>query len=100
MGSTNDCVIYCGETNYTVSFEGELAKLEDFVRKVPSTTSDDFGKPFYQTFKAANFDFFKVDAGMFAPARVTVNDLKNKKTISSGGLYPEILLESFGIRKV
>jgi methenyltetrahydromethanopterin cyclohydrolase len=37
---------------------------------------------------------------MFAPARVTVNDLKNKKTISSGGLYPEILLESFGIRKV
>ena len=100
MGSTNDCVIHCGDTNYTVSFEGELAKLDDFVRKVPSTTSDDFGKPFYQTFKAANFDFFKVDAGMFAPARVTVNDLKNKKTISSGGLYPEILLESFGIRKV
>lgn len=98
MGSTNDCVIYCGETNYTVRFEGELNDLEGFVKKVPSKTSPDFGKPFYQTFKEADCDFFKVDAGMFAPARLTVNDLKNAKTFSSGELYPEILLQSFGIK--
>ena len=100
MGSTNDCVIYCGETNYTVEFEGELAELEEFVKKTPSTTSADFGKPFYKTFKEAGFDFFKVDAGMFAPARVTVNDLNSTKTVSCGGLYPDILLESFGIKQL
>lgn len=100
MGSTNDCVIYCGDTNYTVKFEGELEELAEFVKKAPSKTSSDFGKPFYQTFKEANFDFFKVDAGMFAPARITVNDLNSTKTITSGGLYPEVLLESFGIRHV
>jgi methenyltetrahydromethanopterin cyclohydrolase len=37
---------------------------------------------------------------MFAPARLTVNDLNSTKTISSGGLYPEILLQSFGIKQV
>lgn len=100
MGSTNDCVIYCGDTNYTVDFEGEPAELEEFVKKTPSTTSKDFGKPFYKTFKEANFDFFKVDAGMFAPARITVNDLKSTKTFTSGGLSPEILLESFGLKIV
>ena len=100
MGSTNDCVIYCGETNYTVNFEGELSELEDFVRKAPSTTSGDFGQPFYKTFKEAGFDFFKVDAGMFAPARLTVNDLNSTKTVSCGGLYPDILLESFGIKQL
>jgi methenyltetrahydromethanopterin cyclohydrolase len=37
---------------------------------------------------------------MFAPARLTINDLNSKKTISSGGLYPEILLQSFGVKLV
>jgi len=100
MGSTNDCVIYCGETNYTVLFDGELAELEELVKKVPSTNSPHFGKPFYQTFKEAGFDFYKVNEGIFAPARLNVNDLKYKKTISSGGIYPEILFQSFGIKHV
>jgi len=100
MGSTNDCVIYGGETNYTLCFNGELAELEEFVQKVPSTNSHHFGKPFYQTFKEAGFDFYKVDESIFAPARLNVNDLKNKKTISSGEIYPEILFQSFGIRHV
>jgi methenyltetrahydromethanopterin cyclohydrolase len=100
MGSTNDCVIYGGETNYTVCFNGELAELEELVQKVPSTNSHHFGKPFYQTFKEAGFDFYKVNEDIFAPARLNVNDLKNKKTISSGEIYPEILFQSFGIRHV
>ena len=100
MGSTNDCVIYCGETNYTVCFDGELGELEEFVKKVPSINSRNFGNPFYQTFKEAEFDFYKVDEGIFAPARLNVNDLKSKKNISSGEIYPEILLQSFGIKHI
>ncbi|MDY0387351.1 MAG: methenyltetrahydromethanopterin cyclohydrolase [Methanolobus sp.] len=99
MGSTNDCVIYCGETYYTVEY-GDEEKLAEFVRKAPSTTSRDYGKPFYTTFKEAEFDFFKVDAGMFAPAKITVNDTKSKKTFTSGRINPGILLESFGVKEV
>ncbi len=99
MGSTNDCIIYCGETYYTVEY-GDAEKLEEFVKKTPSTTSRDFGKPFYTTFKEAEFDFFKVDAGMFAPARITINDTKSKKSFTSGRTNPGILLESFGIKDV
>ncbi|NPE29731.1 methenyltetrahydromethanopterin cyclohydrolase [Methanococcoides sp. SA1] len=99
MGSTNDCIIYCGETYYTVEY-GDEEKLEDFVKKAPSSTSRDFGKPFYTTFKEAGFDFFKVDAGMFAPAKITINDLKSKKSFTSGRINPGILLESFGVKSV
>ncbi|RQD82540.1 methenyltetrahydromethanopterin cyclohydrolase, partial [Methanosalsum natronophilum] len=100
MGSTNDCVIYCGETYYTVDFEGTSDELKEYVKNAPSVTSKDYGKPFYTTFKEANFDFFKVDAGMFAPAKVTINDLNSKKTFSSGKFSPDILLESFGVDDV
>jgi methenyltetrahydromethanopterin cyclohydrolase len=99
MGSTNDCIIYCGETYYTVEY-GDAEKLEEFVKKAPSTTSKDFGKPFYNTFKEAGFDFFKVDAGMFAPAKITINDLKSKKSFTSGKINPGILLESFKVKEV
>ncbi|AEH61193.1 methenyltetrahydromethanopterin cyclohydrolase [Methanosalsum zhilinae DSM 4017] len=99
MGSTNDCVIYCGETYYTVEYE-DTEKLKDFVQKTPSVTSKDYGKPFYTTFKEADFDFFKVDAGMFAPAKITVNDLASQKTFTSGKINPDILLESFGIESL
>ena len=100
IGSTNDCVIYGGETNYTVCFNGELNELEELVKKVPSKNSHDFGKPLYQTFKEADFDFLKINEDIFAPARLNVNDLNSKKTFSSGGIYPEILFQSFGIKQI
>ncbi|MBN1134128.1 MAG: methenyltetrahydromethanopterin cyclohydrolase, partial [Methanosarcinaceae archaeon] len=50
--------------------------------------------------KAAGFDFFKVDAGMFAPSKMTINDLNSKKSFTSGHINPSILLESFGIKNV
>ncbi len=105
MGSTNDCIIYCGRMYYAVDYgnrdgnEG-LAELKEFVKSVPSLNSRDYGKPFYTTFKEAGFDFFKVDAGMFAPAEITVNELNSGKTFTSGRINPEVLLESFGVETV
>jgi methenyltetrahydromethanopterin cyclohydrolase len=99
MGSTNDCIIYCGKTYYTVDYP-DIDELTDYVKKVPSETSRDYGKPFFDTFKAAGFDFFKVDGAMFAPAEIVVNDLNSKKTIASGTINPHVLLQSFGVTKV
>ena len=96
MGSTNDCIIYCGRTYYAVDYD-DVEVLKGYVKKVPSLNSKDYGKPFYITFKNAGFDFFKVDAAMFAPAEITVNELKSGKAFTSGAINPEVLLESFGI---
>jgi len=92
MGSTNDSVIYYGSVFLTVrGFE------EDKFKMVPSSTSKDYGKPFYKTFKDAGYDFFKIDANVFAPAEITVNDLETGKTYHAGHLNGEVILESYGI---
>ncbi|GAH88383.1 unnamed protein product, partial [marine sediment metagenome] len=96
MGSTNDCIIYCGRMYYAVDYD-DVEELKGYVKKVPSQNSKDYGKPFYVTFKEAGFDFFKVDAGMFAPAEVTVNEINSGKTFTSGKINTGVLLESFGV---
>ena len=92
MGSTNDSVIYYGSIVLTTrGFDEELFKM------VPSSTSSDYGKPFFKTFKDAGYDFYKIDANIFAPAEVTVNDLDTGKTYHTGHLNAEVILESYGI---
>jgi len=98
MGSTNDCIIYCGKTYYNVKYDVE--KVKELITKVPSGTSSSYGKPFYTTFKEAGFDFFKVDAGVFAPAEITINELGSAKSFTSGKINPEVLLKSFGISRI
>jgi methenyltetrahydromethanopterin cyclohydrolase len=98
MGSTNDCIIYCGKTYYNVKYD--IEKVKELITKVPSETSPSYGKPFYTTFKEAGFDFFKVDAGVFAPAEITINELNNAKSFTSGRINQEVLLKSFGISRL
>ncbi|MEA1943951.1 MAG: methenyltetrahydromethanopterin cyclohydrolase [Euryarchaeota archaeon] len=98
MGSTNDCIIYGGRTYYTIDYP-DIDELTEYVKKVPSETSRDYGKPFYDTFKAAGFDFFKVDGAMFAPAEIIVNELNSNKTIASGLINPHVLIQSFGMHR-
>ena len=99
MGSTNDCIMYCGRMYYTVDYEN-VEELKGYVKDVPSLNSKDYGKPFYVTFKEAEFDFYKIDAASFAPAEITVNELNSGKTFTSGKINPEVLLESFGMETV
>jgi methenyltetrahydromethanopterin cyclohydrolase len=96
MGSSNDAIIYGGETYYTVDYSN-VDELQQFLKRMPSEASRDYGKPFYKTFKDAGFDFFKVDHNVFAPAKVTVNDLKSRRTFIHGRLNPEVLAESFNL---
>ncbi|RZN38729.1 MAG: methenyltetrahydromethanopterin cyclohydrolase [Methanophagales archaeon ANME-1-THS] len=99
MGSTNDCIIYGGRVYYAVDSDDAEA-LQGYVKRVPSKNSKDYGQPFYITFKNAGFDFFKIDAAMFAPAEITVNELKSGRTFASGAINPEVLLQSFGVERV
>ncbi len=96
MGSSNDAIIYGGETYYTLKYES-LEELQQYLKGMPSQASRDWGAPFYKTFKAAGFDFFKVDHNVFAPAKVVMNELKSRRTFVSGKVNLDVLAESFNL---
>ena len=96
MGSSNDAIIYGGETYYTLNYEN-LEELQQYLKGMPSEASRDYGAPFYKTFKAAGFDFFKVDHNVFAPAKVVMNELMSRRTFVTGRVNPDVLMESFNL---
>ncbi|MFX1510363.1 MAG: methenyltetrahydromethanopterin cyclohydrolase [Promethearchaeota archaeon] len=93
MGITNDAILMMGETFLFIqSAEGD--GLADLIAKVPSSTSSDYGKPFYKIFKEAEGDFYKIDKMLFAPAHITVNDLRTGQYHTAGKLDPQLFLEA------
>jgi len=88
-------ILYGGRVYFEVEHEND-DDLDKIVKETPSSTSTSYGKPFYDTFKESGFDFYKIDAGLFAPAVVTVNNLKTGRIHSAGKINEEILLKSIG----
>jgi len=99
MGSSNDAIIYGGETYYTLKYEN-IEELQQYLKGMPSQASRDWGAPFYKTFKAAGFDFFKVDHNVFAPAKVVMNEIKSRSTFVSGKVNLDVLAESFNLQSL
>lgn len=94
MGRTNDAMLYGGSTFYVFADGGPiLARLDD----VPSSSSSDHGRPFGELFKAAGYDFYKIDPGLFSPAVVVVNDASSGRILGAGALAPQVLHDSFGL---
>jgi len=107
MGRTNDAILYGGVTNYTVNFEDEK-ELERIVQQAPSSSSKMIQEAralaakspkFLDIFKEAGFDFYKIDTNIFAPAVVSINNMKTGKTFSAGNIDVEIIKGSLGLIK-
>jgi len=64
------------------------------VDQASSSASKSYGRPFLQIFKEANYDFYKIDPGLFAPAVLLVNNVKTGRTFKAGKLNVEILKQS------
>jgi methenyltetrahydromethanopterin cyclohydrolase len=105
MGRTNDAILYGGVTNYSVSFEDDL-QLESIVKQAPSSASKmiqearrlaEKSPRFLDIFKEAGFDFYKVDTNIFAPAVVSINNIKTGKTFRAGSLDVEVMKRSLGL---
>jgi len=97
MARTNDAILYGGVSYYVVECgnEEELARI---VEKAPSKASKDYGKPFIDIFKEANYDFYKIDPNLFAPAIIIVNNVKTGNTFKSGEINVRALMKSFGFK--
>lgn len=96
MGRTNDQIIAAGHVNLFVDVDND-EELEELVKKTPSGVSKSYGKPFYQTFKEANFDFYNIDPGIFAPASILVNNIKTGKSHTAGKIDIPLLKKTNGI---
>lgn len=91
IGRTNDAVLYGGEAYYTVQDTDE--ELEALVEKVPSSSSRDYGTPFYELFQRYG-DFYQIDPLLFSPAQVSFNNLTSGRTFRAGQVNPELLRTS------
>ncbi len=93
MGRTNDAILFGGRVQLFVS--GAEAAAEDLARRLPSSASADYGQPFAGIFKAAAYDFYKIDPLLFAPAQVIVTCLDSGRSFRAGQLDGELLTRSF-----
>jgi methenyltetrahydromethanopterin cyclohydrolase len=93
MGRTNDAISYGGVTFYSVESDDD-AKLRELVIQAPSSSSKDYGRPFYEVFKAANFDFYKIDPGIFAPATFAVTNVTTGITHTAGKINSALLKQT------
>jgi methenyltetrahydromethanopterin cyclohydrolase len=92
IGRTNDCVLYGGQARYTIrADDGELASLAE---RLPSSTSKDYGTPFYDIFKRYDNDFYKIDPMLFSPAEVWLTSATSGRTYHAGQVNPAVLRAS------
>lgn len=96
MGKTNDAVLFGGRTYYYLKSD-ENDDIKSLSENLPSSAADGYGKPFFDVFKEAEFDFYKIDKGMFAPAEVVINDLRTGELFKSGYVNVDLLKKSFGL---
>jgi len=94
MGRTNDAILFGGEVSLQVRCDDAAAA--ELALNLPSSSSKDYGKTFAQVFKFYNMDFYKIDAMLFSPAKVTVTNLQTGKVFEGGQLNADLIALSFG----
>jgi len=97
MGRTNDAILYMGEASYDIRDYRNDEKLRKIVEKAPSSASLNYGRPFLQIFKEANYDFYKIDPNLFAPAMVTVNNIETGSVVKAGKINVDVFKRSIGL---
>jgi methenyltetrahydromethanopterin cyclohydrolase len=99
MGRTNDSISAAGMTYYTIEVEKDKeAELFELINKAPANTSTSYGKPFIETFKEANYNFYDIDPGLFAPATYTFTNVTTGKSITVGSINHALLKQSYGMK--
>jgi methenyltetrahydromethanopterin cyclohydrolase len=89
MGRTNDAILYGGRVHLTVTGSDEAAR--ELARQLPSRNSRDHGRSFADIFKAAEYDFYRIDGALFAPAQVWVSNLDSGNTWHGGAMEMALL---------
>ena len=94
MGRTNDAIIFGGVVELYVDAADAAAK--ELAERLPSSACGDYGRPFAQVFKEVQYDFYKIDANLFAPASAVVCNVKTGNVFRAGQVNDALLATSFG----
>jgi len=94
LGRTNDAVLYGGDV--VLWIESEDDELASIGPRVPSDSSNDYGRPFLEIFEQYDRDFYKIDPGLFSPAQVTLINIKSGRIFQFGNIAANLLRRSFG----
>lgn len=89
MGRTNDAILYGGRVHLKVSCTDEAAR--ELAERLPSANSRDYGRSFADIFRDYEYDFYKIDPALFAPAEVWVSNLASGRSWHAGGLDMALL---------
>jgi methenyltetrahydromethanopterin cyclohydrolase len=89
MGLTNDMIIY--GSRVTLQTDADID-----IDKIPSSSSPAYGRPFAEIFKDAGYNFYKIDAGIFAPAEVSIENTATGEIKKAGSINPEIIRKVTG----
>ena len=92
IGRTNDCILYGGRAFFVVDAADD--ELADLAAHLPASASNDYGTPFYETFKRYDGDFYKIDKLLFSPAEVWLSSATTGRTFHGGVLNGEVLRRS------
>ncbi|WP_277188259.1 methenyltetrahydromethanopterin cyclohydrolase [Caballeronia sp. BR00000012568055] len=88
MGRTNDAILYGGRVHLTVKRDATAKRL---AAELPSSNARDYGRPFAEIFTSFNYDFYQIDAALFAPAEVWVSSLESGMTYHGGAVNKDLL---------
>lgn len=93
IGRTNDSVLYGAEVTLWVNTDDAL--IRQYGPQTPSESSRDYGRPFLETFRSYECDFYRVDPLLFSPAVVHFHNLATGRCFSFGRLRWDLLIQSF-----
>ena len=92
MGRAEDALTYGGVTSFIVDEDESI--LAEKVEKAPSSNCKDYGRTSYDIYKSADFDFTKIDPGIFAPAQITLVSAKTGRVFTRGKINSKLLERS------
>lgn len=98
IGRTNDAILYGAHVTLWVS--GEDDQIASVCEGLPSSASKDFGSPFAEIFKQYDYDFYKVDPGLFSPAEVVMVNQASGNSWRCGAMRPDLIAKSFGTQSI
>lgn len=96
MGLCNDAVTF-GASVWLQASMPDDALLATLTEQAPSSTSPDYGQPFLEVLKKAG-NFYNIDAGIFAPAELTITNTTTGQVHHAGAVDELRLLKTLGIQ--
>lgn len=93
IGRTNDAILYGARV--TLWMDADDDGLAAVGAKLPSSASRDFGQPFCEIFKRCDYDFYKIDPGLFSPAEVNIFNMRTGRSWRFGGMRADLVAQSF-----